>query len=295
MKIQGFLVLIMATGLASVKFAYAGDILFIDLNNAISEVEVVQAHLGKPVPKNGNSPSQLVVVPSFETFNMDIRKKLEVIKARSQNLMKENLRTLTRDNDSEIFRLGKASRELLMGDPDVHYTPDHLLQELEQVVNQRGLYNFDHIFISGHHGSDYRSRNGFFGGEFVGGVSMERIKEILNLAPTTENVRTLALLGCNTGINKLMASPDSGWSTVLPQAVLHIGFNGYAPIKSDQLNLQILRQILSVQDRIAQFYAGEADFETVRKKLFSLKTGSRNLGFRFDNQYHQHPRAHFVE
>jgi len=50
------------------------------------------------------------------------------------------------------------------------------LPELEDVLHN-DLFDFDRVFISGHHGSDYGSMSAFLGGEFLIGLTVDTLKK----------------------------------------------------------------------------------------------------------------------
>lgn len=303
---------------------FAGDILFLDINNAIPEIKVVQDYMGKEkIQDNGTESSQiiipsmqpinqeiffllsgngvepeskLVVVPSMLTYSMKKRQRIQELTALMNDMKHKNKLKPGGDYPRKIFNLGKVIRWHKTGDPDLDYHLDDFLLELKDVLNN-DLFDFDRVIISGHHGSDYGRMNGVLGGEFFNGLDIGTLKNLLNNSPTTRNVNSLILLGCNTAINKLMERDGAAWAAVLPDSLLQFGFNEASPVKTDELNLSILREILEIQTLIFQFKNDQNSGVTqdiIFQRIMKIKRGNRYLGFRFNNKYYQYPE-HFVE
>jgi hypothetical protein len=304
--------------------AFAGDILFLDINNAVPEIKVVQEHMDKQgIKTNGPESSQvivpsmqllnqemfsllsgqetgsepkLVIVPSMETFSREKRQKLQELNALMNDMKHQNMLKPDEEISRKIFNLGKVIRWVKTGNTGKDYTLSDFLPELKDVLNNDS-FNFDRVYISGHHGSYYGSLNGVLGGEFFNGLTIDTLKNMLNNSTTTQNVNSLILLGCKTAINKLMEKDGIAWAAVLPDSLLLFGFNETSPVKTDKLNLTILREILEIQTLIFRFKSDEnsgVTKEMILKRIMSIKRGNRYLGFRFDQQYYQYPK-HFVE
>jgi hypothetical protein len=301
--------------------AFAGDILFLDINNAVPEIKVVQKHMGKQgIKTNGpesgqvivpsmqslnqeifsllsgqetGSESKLVIVPSMQTFTREKRQKLQELNAIMNDMKHQNILKPDEEISHKIFNLGKVIRWVKTGNTGKDYTLNNFLSELKDVLNNDS-FDFDSVFISG---SYYGSLNGVLGGEFFNGLTIDTLKNLLNNSTTTQNVSSLILLGCKTAINKLMEKDGVAWAGVLPDSLLQFGFNETSPVKTDELNLAILREILDIQTLISRFKNNENSGVTkdnILKRIMSIKRGNRYLGFRFDHKYYQYPK-HFVE
>ena len=75
------------------------------------------------------------------------------------------------------------------------------------------------------------------------------------------------------------------------------GFNETSPVKTDELNLAILRELLEIQTLINMLKNDQDSAitpEKILKRIMKIKRGNRYLGFRFNNKYYQYPK-HFVE
>jgi hypothetical protein len=294
--------------------SYGGDILFIDLNNVIPEVEVIQEDLKNAKSRNEEVNTRLVIVPSMKTFDMETRVMLQPLSAELNRLMEKSLKNLNKDFSPQIYELGQKIRKLKTGDPKGKYTKEEFFAELESVVDDPS-YNFDRVFISGHHGSNYGELIGVIGGELVNSITSYDLKESLNYAISTQGVYSLVLLGCKTGIDKLMGKAGIGWASVLPWSKLQFGFNGYSPIKSNPDNLNILKQVIAINKSIGSHLRSESSgrrvspgeyitkrkglpqkvYNSVLKNLYSMNRYNRYLGFRLNGIYHKYPQNHFVE
>ena len=275
---------------------YAGDILFLDINNAVPEIEVIQKYTGKDKINNNGRKSKLVIVPSMKTFNMEKRKKLQELNSIMNAFKKKNIWNPSEELSYKIFNLGKIIRWHKTGDTDMEYLLSDFITELKDVLNNDS-FDFDRVFISGHHGTNYGSLNGVLGGEFFNGLIIDTLKELLNNSHTTQNINSLILFGCQTANNKLMEREGVAWAAVLPNSLLQFGFNESAPVKTDTLNLAILKEILEIQTLISHFKNDQnsgISLDMIFKRIMKIKRGNRYLGFRLNNVYYQYPK-HFVE
>lgn len=280
------LILGFATALITLS-AQAGDILFIDINNVIPEISVVENYLKQAQAQGLERNTRLVVVPSYQTFTWQQRKDLERLSLQIEKIFKGG------GNYEEVARLGKEIRKIKTGRSDQDFTLSQLEAELKSVV-QDSTYQFDRVFLSGHHSPSIEQNIGILGGEFLNGFSSEMAKHILNDAPATRNVHSLALLGCYTGTPKMMGQENSPWASVLPQTSFKFGYNNPAPLKTDPANLEILRKLISAQNLVATDLNSQAQMSVEGQKslyqnLFSVPTQGRYLGFRIGQRYFQHP------
>jgi len=278
---MGLLTLFVSTNLM------AGDILFIDINNVTPEIAVVSNYLRQAQAQGLEKGTRLVVVPSYETFTVEQRRKLEQLSIQIERIFKIG------GNYDEAARLGKEIRKIKTGREDQEYTIEQLASELHSVL-QNSQYRFDRVFISGHHSPTLDGLNGVLGGEFLNGFSAEIAQSLLNNATTTQNVHSLILLGCYTGIPTMLSQNTSPWAAVLPRAVLHFGYNNPAPLKTDPVNLNILQRLISAQNLIAGELASKQTMtnESMGKLshyMTSIPTQGRYLGFKIGTQYIQHP------
>lgn len=274
---------------------WAGDILFVDVNNAISELAVIQQKLERDRSRGQEIETRLAVVPSYETVSLEERQRLQEINTEIQELSKRNSQHSTDANVRQIYDLGVESRILLKGDAKQDYRIADLLRELELVVNN-SKYNFDRVYVSGHHVSGVMTSAGILGGEFVNGITSEHLAQIFNMAPSMQSVHSLIMLGCNTGTDEMMGDANSHWAQVLPDAVLKVGFDGNAPPKSDRLDLSILREMLSINDLVQELDRQPRTYvlDSILHRLTRVKVGNRRLGIRLDGRYFRHPsRATF--
>ena len=278
------------------QHAFAGDVLFLDINNAIPEIQIVKEYLDKTKKTNNGPESRLVIVPSLETYSMEKRQRIQELTVVMNGMKEKNTLNPGGDFSRQILNLGKVIRWHKTGDPNKDYSLNDFLPELKAVLNNDS-FDFDRVFISGHHGSYYGSMNGVLGGEFFNGLTIDALKILLNNSSTTKNVNSLILLGCKTAINKLMERDGVAWAAVIPDSLLQFGFNETSPVKTDELNLSILRELLEIQTLIAR-YKNDQDSgispDIILQRIMKIKRGNRYLGFRFNNKYYQYPK-HFVE
>jgi hypothetical protein len=131
---------------------------------------------------------------------MEKRQRIQELTAIMNGMKEKNILKPGGDFPRQIFNLGKVIRWVKTGDTDKDYKLSDFLPELKEVLNNDS-YDFDRVFISGHHGSDYGSMSAFLGGEFFNGLTVDTLKKLLNNSPTTKTVNSLILLGCKTAIN----------------------------------------------------------------------------------------------
>ncbi|WP_457553409.1 hypothetical protein [Desulfobacula sp.] len=245
---------------------------------------------------NKEPESEMVIVPSYKVFSREKRQKLQELTIIMNGYKKKNMWNPSEEISIKIFNLGKVIRWVKAGDINVDYTLKDFLPELQDVLNNE-LYDFDRVIISGHHGTYYGRIDGTLGGEFFNGLSIDTLKNLLNTSITTKHVNSLILLGCQTAINKLMERDGIAWAGVLPNSFLQFGFNEAAPVKTDELDLSIIREILEIQTLVSLFKNDQNSgitIDTIFQRIMKIKRGNRYLGFRLNNKYYQYPK-HFVE
>ena len=181
-----------------------GTFSFLDINNAIPEIQVVQEYMDREKKKNngpgesqvivpsmqpinqeifsllseheGEAGSRLVIVPSMQTYSREKRLRIQELTTVMNKMKEKNILEPGGDLPEKIFNLGKVIRWHKTGDPDKDYSLNDFLPELKEVLSNNS-YDFDRVFISGHHGSYYGRMKAVLGGEFFNGLTVDSLKK----------------------------------------------------------------------------------------------------------------------
>jgi len=103
------------------QYSFAGDVLFLDINNAIPEVQVVKDRMDKDKSTNKGPESRLVIVPSYETYPLEKRQRIQELTAVMNGMKEKNILKPDGDFSRQIFNLGKVIRWVKTGDTDKDY------------------------------------------------------------------------------------------------------------------------------------------------------------------------------
>lgn len=238
------------------------NILFIDLNNAVPEIERLEKWLKHEQSLGRELDTKITVVPSYNTLSLEKRKKIHELhvnnidKALKKYLVKckvelyKNNKKLESECDGVLlqvkeWRAQKAELMGIAGNPYAIYDKEKIYDELKKTLS--GADKFSRVIVSGHHGPDMSGLDvislGYLSGELTAGVNTDELKLIMNDKRSLANVRTMLLAGCRTGQPALF-QPGSGWAAILPQTPLKIGFVGDAPQKFVEQNLKIFDSVL---------------------------------------------------
>jgi hypothetical protein len=239
--------LIVVCWLIAATFAQARNILFIDLNNASAETQAVRESLA--------SGDRLFVVPSVAFI--DAKRRAEILQIGQRIEATTKLATDCKSRGRVYCeRLWSTLRDLNLVHAKLteQYSSDDLIADIKAVAQQS--ISFDALVISGHHSGSY------FRGELAQFEANDLLRFDVELARELGAVKSLLLLGCETGVPALMSDL---FTKALPSLQLIVGAEDNAPTRDEQRNLSFIRKyvrdearILSSTDvaQISQHYRG---------------------------------------
>lgn len=196
--------------------------IFLDTNFSDLEIETAK----RAACKRGE---KIQIIPkNYKEYTSQIRviegklKKLQACKQNCESLQKEY-------TDAQIELIHRRERE---GDLDIL-----LKKELKEIRNSKAkLSNF---IISGHDGG------GNFGGH-KGSLSREDIDKIMEDFKDINDVSTLMLLGCYTGVQKEIAQ----WKGIFPKVKMIAGYDGSAPLSDKPMGHHYLEDLLTKEKNL---------------------------------------------
>ena len=210
------------------------NVLFFDLNNA--EAEVAQFESELPIENR-----QLFLVPSLSRFDPERRKKILALQRSADQLTAEAsiCAPLTQANRASCHALWDELRDL-----EVRRESLTMKFDGRQALDDTRLIGdsvVDIVVISGHH------QRKFFRGELAE-LHVDDLFAIAKAIPNAFNqVRTVILLGCDTGTPQMMAQV---FTTLFPAAELIVGSELPAPTRDEPRNLSFIREILRHESRL---------------------------------------------
>jgi hypothetical protein len=291
--------------------AHKNDILIIDLNNAVPEIEFIRNFIKKEQRAGRELETEIVLWPSEQRFPMEKRRLVHEIFDRHVNKYAQFVETKCGDSQTarnpqlkekcdqaakEIIR-GRTEANRLFNLPEVFekmtnkVTANLAVNELPELRSLvQGPYEFSRIFISGHHSlstgvrvngvlpeSEKEKKGGIFG-EVLSGLKSTDLRDVLNNAPSTRNVRSLMILGCYSGTQEML---QEVWGPVLPEAKLHSGFVEQAPAKTDPVDMIILDSLLKYEQSIAE----SKNATELRQRYKQIRAPGRQVAFKVENLY----------
>lgn len=275
---------------AALQARAANDILIIDVNNVVPEIDYIRNFIKQEQAEGRELDTQIVIVPSENRIPMETRRHIQDLHLRlidpNAKFYQDNCTvsamerspSLKENCEKRIAIANRARKEVLPflkgTRMDGGLTIEDIEEELEEAL--RGPYRFSRVIISGHHGPD--GGRGLLSGELFAGFGSDLAKRVMNAAPSTQNVRSLIMLGCWTGMPEML---KNAWGEVLPQAQFRSGFVEKAPAKVNPTNLVILDSLLRYEKSI-----GEAqNISELRERYSKLKTPGRKVAVKVRNNY----------
>ncbi|HLW56264.1 MAG TPA: hypothetical protein VKY27_02710 [Bacteriovoracaceae bacterium] len=225
-----FLVLPLLLLISNKALACSGKIdnskvmLFIDTNFSDLEIETAQ----RAACKRGE---KLVVIPkNYKEYTSQIRVVEEKLKR--LNRCKSNCEPLAQDYAAaEIALQTKRDSEGLL--------KDLIAKELNE-MKQKNV-KLTNMLLSGHDGG------GHFGG-YKGSISRSDMANIMEDFQDINEVSTLMLLGCYTGVQKEIAH----WKGIFPKVRMIGGYDGSAPLSDKPMGHHYLEDLLTKEKALLQ-------------------------------------------
>lgn len=128
--------------------------------------------------------------------------------------------------------------------------------DAEELAKLFDVHSFSSISFSGHSGALM-----FYGDH--GELDLENFASLIKDKPSAKNIQSLYLLGCNSG-NK---SKIMFWKEALPNLKFIAGFDGVAPVGTNQAGLIYYADILKNEEKILS----SSNANEIKKNLENLK------------------------
>lgn len=127
------------------------------------------------------------------------------------------------------------------------------MEELSALFDKN---SFSSLHFSGHSGGlEFYGTNGE--------VNLDELADLIKDKPSVKNIESLYLLGCNSGNKSKMLF----WKETLPQLKFIAGFDGVAPVGTNQAGLSYYADILKNENKILN----SANSNEIKRSLENLK------------------------
>ena len=246
-------VVLIAGAAASALASEPHTTLFFDLNNAAPEIVAVRAALDEQ-----GMGGRLIVVPSAQRFSAAQRTAISASQMRLNAALARALDCTKDDGVHGCQQVWTEMRELELARLEAtgSYGIGELMEDIQQVVIDTRA-NINMVVISGHHSG------GYFGGE-ISRLDVMDLQTLRDVFPTVfQNVRTVLLLGCETGSQQMVRDV---FAPLFPSARVIIGSDGVAPLRDDPRNLRFVRAAVLAQPTLSGART-VADASRVYRKL----------------------------
>lgn len=117
--------------------------------------------------------------------------------------------------------------------------PDQLKDRMEELSKEKIKVKITNVSLSGHDGG------GHFGGH-KGGISRQEVASIMGNYPVMNDVQSLLLLGCYTGVQNEVAA----WKAIFPKVKIIGGYDGSAPASSRVQGHNYITNILNKEKNL---------------------------------------------
>lgn len=237
-----------ALNLALLGASVSARTLFIDFNNADSEIAVFkQSHQGVA--------NEVVVIPSYTRITH--KQRLHVVKV-NETIEKLTVKvgdcavaaniilnsTVKKDKKDkncdgyydQIFALEKE-REKTTG----YYNADDLKAELLALLEDTKSVPFNMVVISGHH------EQGFYRGELTDAKVQEFIDMMDESRALFSQVNTVVFLGCETGTKTVF---QNTLLAMFPAVPVILASEDNAPTRNEARNLAYIRHIIHIRPKL---------------------------------------------
>lgn len=189
--------------------------LFIDANSGDLEIEAAQ----KSACKRGE---RLEVVPKawkqYSTLQKSVETAVKVLQACAEKYPNSST-TMTSECSTQYQAYQDAGKKLHAFTRTQKGVSDQVKERIEELSKEK--VKITNVSLSGHDGG------GHFGGE-KGSISRGEVAAIMAQYPGMNDVQSLLLLGCYTGVQNEV----SAWKSIFPKVKLIGGYDGSAPASS---------------------------------------------------------------
>jgi hypothetical protein len=230
-----------AANLALIGSSASARTLFIDFNNADSEIAVFkQSHQGVA--------NEVVVVPSYQRITrkqrlhiVKVNEAIESYTVKLQDCAVAEMFLKKRDAKCDgyydkIYSL-EQEREKTTG----YYSAEDLKKELLALLEDKNAIPFNMVVISGHH------EQGFYRGE----LTDARVKEFVDMMDESRSlyskVNTVVFLGCETGTKAVYKNT---LQSMFPDVPVILASEDNAPTRNEARNLAYIKQVMTIRPKL---------------------------------------------
>ena len=211
------------------------NVLFIDLNNADAEIRAARSALARD--------SQLFVIPSVTRLDarqrdsiLDVQRRIVATTGQATECPPSRVADC-RELWGSLQQL-ETERAALTRD----YGIEHMVEDLKQIPVE-AINAIDVVVISGHHA------NGYFRGEIAQMEVNDLVRIDAEFPAMFGRVRTLILLGCDTGTPTLFSEV---FGRLFPLTRLMIGSEDSAPTRDEARNLRFIASVMRHEASLQQ-------------------------------------------
>jgi hypothetical protein len=232
-----YILLLFPLCVASFTVVVNARTLFIDLNNADSEIKAFNASAVGKVPP-------IIVLPSYQRIDPKQRKA-----ARVANASLDELTVLAQHCAVSVLAKSEQCRNVYVNIRNAEldrvaatgdYSIDDLTLELTYILKINPDIRFDTLVVSGHHELSY------YRGELFQATQKQIVKLVKQFGPAFSRLNMIVLLGCGTGSRIAFTE----LSALFPNVTLMVGAQDRAPTRDEARNLLFIRKLNASRSRL---------------------------------------------
>ncbi len=212
--------------------------LFIDFNNAESEIRVFKE-------KIGGQFREIVVFPSYGRITQKqrtaARKANSALEMHTSRAMECATSQKPRVDRCDEIYLAIRQAELQRLEATSDYNANDLKAELRALVEDESGGKFDILVISGHH------ETGYYRGELTQANERELGTLLIDSGINRSQFNTVLLLGCGTGTRQAYIQY---LAPLFTDVALIFGAEDSAPTRDEARNLSFIRKLLLVRPKL---------------------------------------------
>lgn len=225
-------------------------ILFIDTNKSDLEIEVAE----KAACTRGET---LVIIPKDYKDYSNISRQISALSAKNKGCS-TNLKFASENCPKEVYeKINQLNDELIQLRSKNENFSELIKKELNQLKASGA--KIKNVTISGHDGG------GIFGGEKTSFSRLE-LAQILDKFPEVNEVQSIHLLGCYTGVKNEVIN----WSQIFPDVRLIGGYDASAPASEKPAGHQYLKDLLEKEKKLISVADEKKILSNLKLNLNSL-------------------------
>lgn len=236
MFMRVFIVVLLSL-LSSLSAQVHARTLFIDFNNAESEIAIFKE-------KQKGTSSAVVVIPSYQRITpkqrlhiLKVNAAIESYTLKLQDCAVAAKRAAKCDSYYDNIYSLEQEREKTTG----YYSAKDLKGELAALSNDKTALPFDMVVVSGHH------EQGFYRGELTDAKAQEFIDMMLDNQSLFAKVNTVVFLACEAGTQNVF---QNTLLKMFPTVPVILGSEDNAPTRNEARNLAYIRHVINIRPKL---------------------------------------------